>query len=1483
MKKLFVAGLALLLVTTAFGQMTVLWEKTAVNGTMPTWFDATGSLTRGLAYGVVGGQERLYVATRNGGNLVYSIDPATGDTLGRLNTTGISGGTLVLNDVEVSADGIIFVCNLKTVSATDTVFKVYKWTSEAAAPEVAISYVNKDMRLGDKITVTGSASDNSLVIWAASATTGQNKVVKFTTTDNGATFTPTIVNIDAAGGSASVGPLPDGSFYWNAGGANPKKYAADGTLIGGIPGSVVATGSTAIRYIATVNGCEFFTTHQYGTGNENARIVKVPMGDPTKAVTYAITPSQRVNANSNGTGDVAVKNNGNGTFTVYVLSTNNGYGAYVIDPRLLSGDYFIPQGVNAQGFNTLGDAIAALNNGGTAAPVRFLIDDNLNELGSNLIITRNDLSAAKPVVVKPAPGKTPSITITSFPTTGNHAKQGLTIENASYITIDGSNTEGGTTKDLTIIGNDAVGVYVVGVIDNSDFITIKNVKITYNSMAASGTLLGVDGYTGVPNKLLIENCDIGSPEKALTNGVALWGNDPTTLCEALVKDCNIYATRRGITTYYNTHNAYINNTISIVNPRADQTFYAGIYVTGFPANDTCLIANNRILGVPANTSTSKFSGGVVIYGNEGVVQIQNNFIATNFTNAGTNTANRVYGIVFGSATWIGTAEVINNTIVVNSTNQTGVHAAIGTEVNSSARLKVVNNLLINNHDAANSFSIHWTNTPSATSELRSDYNDIYLAGASAKTGKYGATEYATLAEWQTGTSQDLHSVSKAVNFVSNLDLHLTGASIGDNDLGCPNFGVPTDIDGDPRPSFTYMGADEAAVKLVPQIVKVTFIANTAGVPDTLQANHTVQIRGFWPFTWDNNSPGIMTNIDGDYWSYTIELPRDSLTRPIEYKFCTFPVEPSALTAEMNGWEAGGNRILDLTTFEESDTTLPLQFVRGWSGSAGQFEAPFEVTDSIDVFLRVNMEALVKAQAFNPETEFVGVRGSNAWGDWSGTPDFNWGSTHRFEKENNHANGIWGSTYNGTYFWNGVLHLPPDWAGKEIQYKFLIGDAWGRDESNNRSLILPADGSDVTVHWVWFNNVPPAGFTGKDTADITFYADLSKAIANNGFEIGDTLLVKYGYFGSSVEVKTATMVRQTGTQNYFVTVEDVPLSFGKPLYYQYYLVKSGQEQREVYFNFDYTGSVPSEAERRAFVVESPTPVIADIVDSDVDARRMPVFRNNKLLGQPVAVTVECDIRPAVYQVKAGSTLNDIQSGIHITPEMLTADPDTIFKLGVYINGPMSNNGEGTWVTWGGTLASDPNRKMWDDGTHGDAVAGDSIYTVVYNFDPSLGHRVGQEFKFGIGGGDNESGYGLNHIENINDANATYVMHNQWGSINPKFYNAWNFDLRRPATAVREEGIPVVTKYALEQNFPNPFNPTTQIRFAIPEPGEVHLTIYNALGQVVNRVVFSNLNMGVYSYIWDGKDLRGNNVASGIYFYELRAGNKFRDLKKMVLMK
>jgi len=361
---------------------------------------------------------------------------------------------------------------------------------------------------------------------------------------------------------------------------------------------------------------------------------------------------------------------------------------------------------------------------------------------------------------------------------------------------------------------------------------------------------------------------------------------------------------------------------------------------------------------------------------------------------------------------------------------------------------------------------------------------------------------------------------------------------------------------------------------------------------------------------------------------------------------------------------------------------------------------------------------------------------------------------------------------------------------------------------------------------------------------------------------------------------ANLLRISGTYLYSTTFTDVPVVLNEPLYYQYYLIKDAVEQREVYFNFDYEGEDVTRAERRAYVLTGDAE-INDIEDSETDPRRMPKFRNNQKLSQAVTVTIECDLRPAYYQVWAGSTLDDIQGTIDITPAMLEANPDTIAKLGLCINGPMSNHGEGTWQTWGGTLASDATRRMYDDGTNGDETAGDTIYTIVYNF--TTDKTIGQEFKFGIGGGDNESSYGLNHIENIDDTNPTFTLEVQFGSINPNFYSAWDFNARAPKVGIKNQNATIAKEFSLSQNFPNPFNPTTEIRFTIQEKSDVHLTIYNLLGKVVNKVTYNNLDIGNYSYVWNSKDLNGNSVASGIYFYELRAGSKYHAIKKMVLMK
>ncbi|MBZ0201276.1 MAG: DUF4623 domain-containing protein [Ignavibacteriaceae bacterium] len=310
------------------------WERSAANATLPSWF-TTSNTERGVAHGRVMSEakslvDRVFVVSRNGGLFVKVLDGLTGADLGELNTTGVTGGLFALNDVEVSADGKVFACNM-TTNASTAGFKVYMWDSLTAVPAVVVDYTASEVvRLGDKFSVAFNYNDNTAAIFAASATTGIGKVFKWTMTSGSFNAAPEIIVLsdNAAGGSASVGPIWGGSFYWNAGGQSARKYAADGTLLGTVPGTVVATGSNAIKFIGTVNGSEYFATYQYGGGNENARIVEVPNGDLSSATTYGLTTTLGANANAGGTGDVDIMVNPDGTAFIYVLSTNNGVGVY---------------------------------------------------------------------------------------------------------------------------------------------------------------------------------------------------------------------------------------------------------------------------------------------------------------------------------------------------------------------------------------------------------------------------------------------------------------------------------------------------------------------------------------------------------------------------------------------------------------------------------------------------------------------------------------------------------------------------------------------------------------------------------------------------------------------------------------------------------------------------------------------------------------------------------------------------------------------------------------------------------------------------------------------------------------------------------------------------------------------------------------------------------------------------------------------------
>ncbi len=116
----------------------------------------------------------------------------------------------------------------------------------------------------------------------------------------------------------------------------------------------------------------------------------------------------------------------------------------------------------------------------------------------------------------------------------------------------------------------------------------------------------------------------------------------------------------------------------------------------------------------------------------------------------------------------------------------------------------------------------------------------------------------------------------------------------------------------------------------------------------------------------------------------------------------------------------------------------------------------------------------------------------------------------------------------------------------------------------------------------------------------------------------------------------------------------------------------------------------------------------------------------------------------------------------------------------------------------------------------------------------------------------------------------------------FMGSWNRSgLLYGTTPNNDHSVPAA-QTALTGNYPNPFNPSTQINFSLAEAGEVEIQIFNPKGQLVRTLVSGKLPAGSHSTAWDGRDDRQASVSSGVYFYRMHSG-KYSSTRKMVMMK
>lgn len=478
-------------------------------------------------------------------------------------------------------------------------------------------------------------------------------------------------------------------------------------------------------------------------------------------------------------------------------------GAHEPEPTLtpmLFGDYHIPQGDHERGFASLAEVFADLNFHGAEGEFRLLIHEDLDETGAQLHLTRDDLTSGTRMRIVPAAS---DITI--------RIAHPVLIENTSFVTIDG-----GEQRALHFHLEDPGAGQAFWIVGSSRNVTLRSLDISHESGTGS-SVEGVqvrtdDALTVAPQAVLLEDLHIGTPEHPFRDGIRLQGSDePILRIEADVIGSRIYATHRGINTFYVQGNNFSENIIEVTGHFADPASYAGIGLHG--ARNTN-IRENQIFISGINASTPVYSAGVNIGLNEGQNFLVNNMISVtgDFESRGVSQENRLYGVAFHREGQGERYNLFHNTIHLGETGQTGQSAAIGWEDvdagESPAVFFMINNLLSNRHGHESEGAYAWI---WSVGDLRNVRNNLLDVAPGANIGRFEGDEAATLEDWRELSGADLNSRTAFVHYRSDRDLRLAPESEGDNRLA-GNFlpAIRTDIFGNDRnPDAPYKGAWES--------------------------------------------------------------------------------------------------------------------------------------------------------------------------------------------------------------------------------------------------------------------------------------------------------------------------------------------------------------------------------------------------------------------------------------------------------------------------------------------------------------------------------------------------------------------------------------------------------------------------------------------------------------------------------------------------
>ena len=537
----------------------------------------------------------------------------------------------------------------------------------------------------------------------------------------------------------------------------------------------------------------------------------------------------------------------------------------------LNGTYTVGVG---QAYTTLTAAVADYNSKCLSGAVIFSLTDATYPSETFPIAINNNTYAnsTNTLTIKPATGVTPLIT-------GSNATAIIHVNGGKYVTIDGSNTVNGTTRDLIISNTSTTGS------------TIRFTNVAANSTIKNAVLTGVTTSTSnavvlIGSSVTTANTNITVQNNTITKGATLPAYGVLNSGSSALANTNVLITGNSISDFSlvgvmdagNSNGMTVtkNNIFGTVTQTTSSSL-TGI-VLGANTVVSPVITGNKIYDLKTgntSTNTSTLTGvltGIDIFdiASGTTALIANNMISLYGTGAAPGV--RIVGIADEST--VGTSNIYYNSVSINGTGTAASSFAFLKNYNNTTNLR--NNILSNTRVSSGTsgqYAIANTNTGT----FSSNYNDLYSSGNSLNVvGSFGSTNYATLPLWQAASGGDANSISADPSFTSANDLHVSGSSPV-NAAATPIAGITTDIDGDTRNATTPdIGADE-----------FTPTNNDAGITDFpgaycpgSPANVTVTLKNFgltnltsatinWsvngvpqtPYTWAGTlAPGATANV-----------------------------------------------------------------------------------------------------------------------------------------------------------------------------------------------------------------------------------------------------------------------------------------------------------------------------------------------------------------------------------------------------------------------------------------------------------------------------------------------------------------------------------------------------------------------------------------------------------------------------------------------